>query len=86
MDRIEIGGLVSGVALPFFNIPLILRMIRRKISEDLSATWACGVWGCILLMLPQALRSDDLVFKVYSIINVFLFSCVAYFVFRYKKR
>ena len=83
---IEKIGIVSGVALPFFNIPLIIKLIKRKRSDDFSATWALGVWVCIVLMTPQALRSTDLAFKSFSVVNLIFFSTVVFFVLKYKSR
>ena len=84
-DWIEKIGVVSGVALPLFNIPLILRLIRRKSSEDFSLSWALGVWICIVLMTPQCLRSEDISFRAYGIVNIFFFTIVTFFILKYKR-
>jgi hypothetical protein len=39
-------ALIAAIALPLFNIPLIVRIIKRKSSEDMSISWALGVWIC----------------------------------------
>jgi len=83
---IEIIGIVAGVTLPLFNIPLILRLVKRKSAEDFSISWAVGVWICILLMTPQALRSQDLAFRAYGIVNIIFFSAVAFLVLKYRGR
>ena len=85
-DWIEKIGVVSGVALPLFNIPLILRLLKRKSSEDFSVSWAVGVWACIVLMTPQALRSGDLAFRMFGIVNIIFFSVVAFLVLKYRKQ
>lgn len=85
-DFIEKLGIVSGVALPLFNIPLILKIIRRKSSADLSLTWAVGVWVCIVGMTPQALRSEDLAFRIYGYINIFFFTIVTFFIIKYRPK
>jgi len=79
-------GLVAGVALPLWNIPLIVRIGRRKSSADISVTWAVGVLVCIVLMLPAALVSSDPVFKVFSVVNAVLFSGVVVQVVRFRGR
>ena len=84
-DWVEKIGVVSGIALPLFNIPLIYKLIQRKSSKDLSLTWALGVWVCIVLMTPQALRSVDLAFRLYGIVNIIFFSIVVFFVLKYRK-
>ncbi len=85
-DWVGIVGTVAGVALPLFNIPLILKLVKRKSSEDFSRSWALGVWVCILLMTPQALRSPDSTFRIYGIINLVFFSGVVFFILKYRKR
>ena len=79
-------GTVSAIALPFFNIPLIVHLWRRKRSDDFSLSWAVGVWVCIVLMTPQALRSSDLTFKAYGIVNILFFSVVAFLIVWYRRR
>ena len=83
-DAIQLIGTVSGVALPLFNIPLIARLIKRKSSEDMSLLWAIGVWTCIVLMTPQGLRSSDIAFRSYSVVNIFFFSIVAFLIVKYR--
>ena len=85
-DLIEKLGIVSGVVMPLFNIPLILRIIQRKSSGDISLSWALGVWTCILLMTPQALRSHDTAFRSFGVVNLVFFSAVTFFVLKYRAR
>ncbi|MBI2495607.1 MAG: hypothetical protein HYW10_03435 [Candidatus Omnitrophica bacterium] len=77
-------GLIAGTALPLWNIPLIVRIGRRKSSRDLSLPWAVGVLTCVYLMLPAALASADLVFKVFSVVNAVLFTAVVVQIIRYR--
>ncbi len=78
-------ALVTAVILPLFNIPLIARIIKRKSSNDISLSWALGVWICILLMAPSGFRSTDIVWRTFNMMNVVLFSCVAITVLKYRK-
>ncbi|MBU3933522.1 MAG: hypothetical protein KKH11_02500 [Candidatus Omnitrophica bacterium] len=82
---IIILGMLAAIVLPFFNIPLMLRIRRRKSSNDISLTWIYGVFFCALLMLPSAITSKDLVFKLFAIINAILFSGVVYHAIKYRK-
>lgn len=82
----EIIGVVTAAILPLFNIPLIIKMVKRKSSEDISLVWAIGVWVCILLMVPSGLMSKDIVFKTFNISNVLFFSVVAITVIKYRKK
>ena len=83
---IEKVGMISAVALPLFNIPLIVRLVQRKRSEDFSLAWAVGVWVCIVGMTPQALRSSDAAFRAFGIVNILFFSVVAFLVVKYSRR
>lgn len=78
-------GLISAIALPFFNIPLIIRMVKRKSSEDLSLIWVFGVFFCLLGLTPAAWTSSDPVFKAFSIVNLLFFSGVTFLVVFYRK-
>lgn len=85
---IQFLGLVSSVVLPLFNIPLIIRMIQRRSSADLSLFWAFGVFLCLIALLPSAWQSGSLVFRVFTIANIVLFSGVVLTVvyFRIQKK
>ena len=78
-------GMLAAIILPFFNIPLMVRIRRRKSSDDISLVWTVGVFSCVLIMLPTAIISKDLVFKLFAIINAVLFSGVVYHVLKYRK-
>ena len=69
-------ALIAAVILPLWNIPLIVRMLKRRSSGDISLYWVFGVWTCLLLMLPQGLSSVDIVWKTFTIANFVLFSAV----------
>ena len=77
-------GLIAAGILPLWNIPLIVRISRRKSSRDVSVWWAFGVFGCLLAMLPAGLASVDAVFRTFSLVNVILFSLVVIQVLRYR--
>lgn len=81
-------ALIASIALPMWNIPLIVRIIQRKSSEDISLPWALGVWVCTVMMFPQAVTSDEFVWKIFSIINMVTFSGVTMAVvfYRLKKK
>lgn len=85
-DAVGTIGMVAGIALPLFNIPLIIHLVKRKSSGDISLSWAVGVWVCIVLMTPQALRSTDTTFRVFGIVNIIFFSVVAFFVLKYRTK
>lgn len=77
---------IASILLPFFNLPLIYRLVQRKSSDDVSLTWAAGVWICIVLMAPRLLWSGDPALRVFGYLNTALFTCVAVLVFWYRYR
>lgn len=79
-------ALIAAVVLPLWNIPLIVKMNKRRSSADLSRSWALGVWVCLLVMLPAAVTSPDIVFKTYSLVNIVLFSVVVFFVLKFREK
>lgn len=81
---IEKIALIASVTLPLWNIPLIVRMISRKSSDDVSVAWAVGVWVSFALMAPQGFTSDDVVWKTFSIANIIMFSLVTATVLFYR--
>ena len=83
---IEKIGVIAAVILPLWNIPLILRIMKRKSSEDISLPWAWGVWVCLALMAPSGFVSRDLVWRVFNAVNLVLFSAVLVTVVIFRKR
>lgn len=78
-------GLIAAIVLPLWNIPLVMRIIKRKSSEDISVAWVLGVWFCLLAMFPSGISSTDIVWKAFNIANMLLFSCVVVIVLFYRK-
>ena len=78
-------ALIAAIVLPLWNIPLILRIIKRRSSLDISIHWALGVWACFLLMAPEAFKSPDPVWRAFNIVNLILFSCVVFVILLYRK-
>jgi hypothetical protein len=70
--------MLSAVLMPFFNIPLILRIVKRRSSEDISLTWVVGVWACVVGMVPASIISSDVVLYTFGIVNVIFFSGVLF--------
>ena len=78
-------AMIAAVILPFFNLPLIFRIIRRRSANDISSFWAIGVWLCLLFMAPAGFVSPDIVWRIFNIINFILFSCVVVIILIFKK-
>ena len=82
----EIMGLLGGVLMPLFNIPLAMKIIKRKSAQDISLWWLFGIWGCIFFMVPSAIRSEDIVLKSFGISNAIFFTMVVVVVMIYRKK
>ncbi len=77
-------GMIAAMVLPLWNIPLILRIGKRRSSGDISLPWTLGVWVCLVLMLPSGVHSPDPVFRVFAVANVIFFSGVLVQVIRFR--
>src|SRR3989338_4953771 len=84
-DWIHVMGMVAAVVLPLWNIPLILKIIKRRSSRDISLSWALGVWVCILIMAPSGLTSTDQVWRTFNVVNLILFTGVVIVTLKYRK-
>lgn len=78
-------AMIAAVILPLWNIPLIIRIIKRRSSKDISIVWALGVWVCFLLMFPTGIKSPDTVYKTFTFVNFFFFTFVMIFTVLFHK-
>jgi uncharacterized protein with PQ loop repeat len=78
-------AMLASVIMPMWNIPLIIKILHRRSSQDLSLHWLWGVWTCMVLMVPWGLVTQDKVLKVFTLVNVLLFSVVVFVVMKYRK-
>jgi len=79
-------ALIASIILPLWNIPLIVRIIKRKSSRDISMYWVVGVWTCFVLMAPDGFVSEDLVWRTFNIVNFIFFTIVFVIVLAYRKK
>lgn len=84
-DFVHALGLICAVVLPLWNIPLIIKIVKRRSSADISRAWVTGVWVCVVLMFPSGLQSQDMVWRVFNIVNMVLFTAVFIVVLKYRK-
>ena len=84
-DWIQKIGTAAAITMPFFNIPMILHLAKTKSSKEISLTWILGVWVCTALMTPQALKSEDMAFRCFGVVNIFFFSIVTFLVLKYRR-
>lgn len=70
-------GAFAAFLLPLFNIPMIVRILRRRSSADYSLVWALGVWSCCALMAPAGIASSDLAYRLLNIMNMIFFTAAA---------
>ena len=81
----ETVGFWAAVMLPLFDIPLIVHIIKRKSSADISILWAVGLWSSSVLMAPSAFLHGDKVAIGFNIVNVVMLTCVLIAVLVYRK-
>jgi hypothetical protein len=74
-----------GCALPLFDIPLIVRIIKRKSSEDISLWWIIGLWVCFVILIPSWMKSTDIVWKSFNVVNLVLLTAVLIVTVKYHK-
>ena len=86
MNFFETLALVASFILPLFNIPLIMKVIQRKSSRDISLGWVLGVWICFVLMAPAGFASKDLVWRTFNITNLVLFTGVLFVTLKYRDK
>ena len=86
MQIMDYVSTIAAAALPLFDIPLIVRIVRRRSSEDISVSWIVGLWVCSVGMAPAAIiSSEDLVWKTFNVVNVILLTGVLIAVIYYRK-
>jgi len=79
-------ALIASIILPLWNIPLIVRIIKRRSSKDLSLFWALGAWSCFLAMFPAGIQSPDVVYRTFTYVNFFFFTLVMIFTVLFHKQ
>lgn len=84
-DIIQKIGFVTAIILPLWNIPLIMKIVERKSSADISLAWVSGVWVCVVLMAPSGFQSEDMVWRAFNVMNLILFTAVFVTVLKYRK-
>jgi uncharacterized protein with PQ loop repeat len=75
----------AAVALPFWDIPLILRIIRRKSAADISLVWMWGIWATSVMMAPSAFMSGEKSAIGFNIVNVVMLTILLIVVIKYQK-
>ncbi len=78
-------GLWAGIMLPLWDIPLIVRVIRRKSSSDISQVWAWGIWLSSVLMAPSAFVANNTIAIGFNIVNVITLTAVLIVVVKYHQ-
>ncbi len=81
----EAVGFWAGVMLPLFDIALIAHVLKRRSSQDISLTWAFGLWLTSVLMAPSAFVSGDKAAMGFNAMNVIMLTGVLIVVYKYRK-
>lgn len=78
-------ALIIGIILPFFNIPLIYRITKRRSAEDVSLVWSLGILVCFILMQPHAVIGGEKIFALFNTINIFFLIIMNIQILRFHK-
>ena len=78
--------MIGAIVLPLWNFPFIANIIKRKCADDVSLSWAVGVWVCIVLMFPAGMKSPDMIWRIYNYINLVCFTLVVATVLYYRRK
>ena len=85
MTAWETIGFWAGIMLPLWDIPLIVRIIQRKSSADISLLWIWGLWLTSILMTPSAFMVGNILAIGFNVVNVVMLSIVLIIVIKYQK-
>jgi uncharacterized protein with PQ loop repeat len=78
-------GFWAAIIMPLWDIPLIMRIISRKSSQDISLGWIVGLWSSSVLMAPSSFITGDKIAMGFNTVNVTLLTAVLIAVFKYRK-
>ena len=78
-------GFLAAVILPLWDIPLMVRIIKKKSSADISMGWIFGLWLSSVLMAPSAFIRQDHAAMGFNIVNVVMLTAVLIVVYKYRK-
>ncbi len=78
-------GLWAATILPLWDIPLIVRIVRRKSSQDISLIYAVGIWVTAVMMAPSAFVSGDKLAIGFNTMNVIMLTAVMIVTIKYRK-
>ncbi len=81
----ETLGFWAAVMLPLWDIPLMVHVVRRQSSQDISLWWVWGLWGTSVLMAPSAFISGEKTAIGFNIVNVIMLTGVLVVVLKYRK-
>lgn len=81
----ENAGAIAGGILPLFDLFLIVHVIKRKSSKDISLMWAIGLWATSVGMAPAGILSPSIASKAFNIVNVLMLTIVVIVVYKYRK-
>ena len=78
-------GFWAAVILPLWDIPLMVRVVQRKSSQDISMVWAVGLWISSVFMAPSAFISGDKLAIGFNTMNVIMLTGVLIVVIKYRE-
>ena len=84
MSAVDTLATVAGSALPLFDISLIVYIMKRKSSKDISIIWAVGLWATSVAMAPAGIMSPHWASKAFNTVNVAMLTVLMGAVIKYR--
>ena len=79
-------GFWAGIMLPLWDIPLIVKILRRQSSDDISLVWMWGIWLSSVFMAPAAFMVHNTIAIAFNIVNVTTLTAVLIVVLKYRRK
>lgn len=76
---------IAAAVLPLFDIPLILHIMKRRSSKDISVLWAVGLWVTSIALAPAGILNPNWASKLFNIVNVIMLTILVVVVWKYRK-
>ncbi len=79
-------GTASSMVVPLFHIPLILKLYKKKSSQEWSVISVCGFWISTLGIQPWAMMTSDKALTILNSLSLLFISVEVVLVLRYRMK
>lgn len=78
-------GYICSMIVPVFHIPLIMKLVRKKSSQEWSLLSVIGFWIATLGIQPWALMTDDRALTILNTLSLMFISVELVLVIKYRR-